>query len=705
MPLTHIASEHAARFAEFRLRNRHYDEKFVTPGAISDYEAQGWVIYKSNRTGVRMRKARSPAQILEDRFWCCLYRLGYSELNESRNFRIPVSPDIAKQIDVFGKDAETVVIAECKTAEEYKKKSIQKDLGEFDSNKKSIADAVRAHYGRDFKPKMIWLFVLDNIALTSADLVRARELNISIVTDREITYFEEISKALGPTARQQFKAEFLPGAEIPALGNKKIPAVKTRIGGKIVYNFSSKYSDIMPIAFVNHRDLRDPSSAPTYQRLVNPNRLKKIGQFLAGGGYFPNSILLNFRSKPRFDISQKSDNSDLQFGYLYLPDKYKSVKVIDGQHRLYGCAMLGEGERPPNLFFVAFEGINGSEEANLFATINKEQQKVQKRLLDELDGELKWDSENLSERIQAVSSRAIDLLNARFGSPFEDRVLSAGLDASDDRPLSLSAIRPVIISSGIIARASTKDNWIPGAYYAGRNGRMDNEATLHRLMDGLEWYFSRIREANEDRWEAKDGRVCNNFGVPGHIRLLGELIRHIERRDRVMMSEMTLQDIQSHLDSMLKPVLSLISSASPEQFDQLFNVKLGSGGVKQYYFALSQCVHQADPSFLPAGFEQWLSEIGVEEQEKADKDARWIQGQVHSIVVDKLRKVYGEKFFDRGISNKEIQVAAHKKRLDDDEEDRGGPEKYLDFLDLKKIVEQKENWQHFEGIFNIPLPG
>ena len=163
--LSNIASEPTARIAEFRVRNRRYEEKMVTPGAISDYEAQGWLIHRSLKTGVRMRKQRSGGQILEDRFWCCLYRLGYPELNEGRNFRIPVAGEVTKQIDVFAKDAETVVIAECKTSEDYRKKSLQKDLAEFQANKKPIADAIRAHYGRDFKPKIIWLFALDNMRL------------------------------------------------------------------------------------------------------------------------------------------------------------------------------------------------------------------------------------------------------------------------------------------------------------------------------------------------------------------------------------------------------------------------------------------------------------------------------------------------------------------------------------------------------------
>jgi DNA sulfur modification protein DndB len=77
---------------------------------------------------------------------------------------------------------------------------------------------------------------------------------------------------------------------------------------------------------------------------------------------------------------------------------------------------------------------------------------------------------------------------------------------------------------------------------------------------------------------------------------------------------------------------------------------------------------------------------------------------VHKHVVATLKSKYGNSFFDEGISSKEIQINAHKKRLEDDSGARGGPERYLDFLDLRKIIEQKDNWPFFESIFNIPLP-
>lgn len=267
-------------------------------------------------------------------------------------------------------------------------------------------------------------------------------------------------------------------------------------------------------------------------------------------------------------------------------------------------------------------------------------------------------------------------------------------------------VKKAIVSAGLIGRVSAHDVISPGGFFHGEKGALASTKTLDRLTDGLNWYFGIVRAAAPERWDAgREGRLCNNFGVPGFIRLLGELIRHIERRDNIWACELTLKALRENLQPLLEPVLIFLSSANEEGIERLFNVKLGSGGARQYYFALSQIINASIEEFQPAGFKEWKSDITNEEQEKADKDARWIQDKVHGFVVEKLREAYGEKFFDVGISSKEIKLKAHDKRMSESSPDEmGGPERYLDFLDLRKIVEQKENWPYFEASLSIPLP-
>lgn len=278
-----------SRRAEFARRNKVWDEETVEKPLKDIRESSGWQVVRENKSSLRMRKQKSFDEVLENRFWSTLYRFGYSELNLGRNFKIKLAKNndaTEKQIDVFAKDDETVIIAECKACEKPTKRSLLKDLNEFSGLMKPISDTLRKHYGDGYKPKIIWCFVTDNIRWSKEDEKRASEFNIQIIRELELMYFEEFSKKIGSAARFQFHAEYLANQKVPALSGRRVPAIKTKLGGKTAYLFSALAKDILRISFVNHRDLRDPSGAPSYQRLVKPSRLKQIGAFLDTDGFF-----------------------------------------------------------------------------------------------------------------------------------------------------------------------------------------------------------------------------------------------------------------------------------------------------------------------------------------------------------------------------------------------------------------------------------
>jgi hypothetical protein len=249
-----------------------------------------------------------------------LFKLGYPELSQGRFFTVLIERKGAnafrKQIDVFAKDEETVVVVECKSCEKMMRRSLQKDIEEFANLKGPIAQAVHKHYGRDFKPKIIWLFVTENIIWSKPDRDRAAGENIRIITERELRYYLQVAEHLGKAARFQFLAEFLKDQQIPELRNRIVPATRGKLGGKRFYCLVTRPRDLLKISFVNHRTLNDPEGVPTYQRLVSKSRIRSIGKFIKSGGYFPTNILLNFTRAVRFDQIGAEKISEACANYL-----------------------------------------------------------------------------------------------------------------------------------------------------------------------------------------------------------------------------------------------------------------------------------------------------------------------------------------------------------------------------------------------------
>jgi DNA sulfur modification protein DndB len=698
-----LVAETGARRAEFGRRNKIYDEETFEKPLRQAREAERWIVQRENKSTYRMRRPKGFDENLENRFWSILYRFGYPELNSGRKFKIVVGKGAdatEKQIDVFAKDDETVIVAECKACEFPTKRSLLKDINEFNGLKKGISDAIRSHYGSDFKPKIIWCFVTQNIRWSNEDLRRAREHNIHVIKDMELLYFEEFSKKIGTAARFQFHAEYLAGQKVPALSGRKVPAIKTKLGGKTAYLFSALTKDVLRIAFVNHRDLRDAASAPSYQRIVKPARLRQIGEFLDEKGFFPNTILLNFHKSPLFEQKAKDEDSGVAFGSLILPDQYKSCWVIDGQHRLYGTAFTSSEYKVP-LFFVGFDKVSASEEANIFVEINAKQATVPATLLSALDGEVKWDSDDPKERLSAIASRAVDLLNTSGGGPLEGKVVSPGITPGSSQPLNLRSLQQRITMSGLIGVVDSKG----GTILPGPCSASTSEQTLERVFRLLEMHFDAIRDCNPVRWEAgAASALCTNLGVGSHTRLLSELIRYISFRDHLQPSTYEVEEIYLIIKPLMNKLFDYIKNSEEQEFfDRFKSVVLGSTGYHQYFFKLFAILEADVPSLRPEGYDEYRAMTSRELIEAADRSLKWVQTVVPALIKEKLRERLGEDWFEQ-VVNREIQKACQNRRIDSAPEDKLPPEGYLDWIHYVDIVKHKEVREELKGALSIRLP-
>jgi len=233
-------------------RRKPFDEKSVSAETIPDHEAEGWQVDRKLKRVTKVKREKEIDERLENRFWMLLVKLGYPEVSDGRNFTVLIerrgAEPLRKQIDVFGKDDETVIVAECKASGKLTKRTLQKDIEEFANLKGPISSAVRKHYGFHVKLKIIWLFVTENIIWSAPDKQRALGENIRVITERELRYYAQVAEHLGKAARYQFLAEFLKDQQIPELGGKTVPAIKGKLGGKTFYCFVTTPRDLLKVA-------------------------------------------------------------------------------------------------------------------------------------------------------------------------------------------------------------------------------------------------------------------------------------------------------------------------------------------------------------------------------------------------------------------------------------------------------------------------
>ncbi|WP_225768704.1 DGQHR domain-containing protein [Inquilinus sp. Marseille-Q2685] len=699
----------AKRIAEYKRRRKPYIEQTFQLDEQEDALSQGWELVRENKASLRYRKIRDADEQLENEFWRLLYDFGYPKLSVGRNFNVLVSkkPDIelTKNIDVFAYDNETIIVAECIAYEKRTKQSLQNEINDLITNQRNIAQSLRSHFEGNFPQKIIWLIVTRNLEWSESDIKRAHDGNINILTEREIFYYKEIAKRIGHSARFQFHAEFLAKTKVAALDNVKVYAIRTRLGAHKVFTFFAPASKILPISFVNHRDLRDPSAAPSYQRLLQRPRLRQITDFVKSGGFFPNTIILNFKQKVQFDVVKSEDDDGVTSGILTLPNTYKSAWIIDGQHRIYGYSEL-EDDTPQSLLpFLAFENISISEETKLFSDINSKQKRVEKKLLDEITGEIKLESSDKREQIRAISSRAFDMMREDDDGPLGGKIAGVEVKQNEYSILTIPYLVDAVIQSGIMGRITQKDG--RNTYVHGSIYWTEPREAIDHLMIFLSEYLNLFRLANLDRWEAgKNGKFASNPGVAGLIRFAGDLISHLCLKRHVDTRSLHPKVLVEEIEEFAKPAISYFQTATDLEVEQRFQIPFGSGGPRIFQHRLRELVGKQFSDFEPPGFRDDLRKYDAERTDTADRWVRAVQEEVHRHVVEVLRREYGpgDDYLEKGIDNKEILKKAFDKRLDADGDDKKDMATYLDFLDLRKIVESQRNWSFFSDSLNIQLP-
>ncbi|MBE0705039.1 MAG: DGQHR domain-containing protein, partial [Afipia sp.] len=399
---------YVAKSSKFHSRN-------VDHSLVEGLLEEGWEEYGTPlKTKARLRKPKSHSVQFEDDIWCQLYRLGYRTLNIDETFCLPFGhePSDKKQIDVVAIDDDTVLLVECKSSEVSAKPPSYKT--EFEVLRLRL-DGYRKAIDQTFGPgrRIKYIFATRNIRISrdSVDIMRLVESGGFYYNDNTFDYVDSLQRSYRDAAHYQFLGLIMKGQII----NKEkieVPAIEGTMGNKTYYMFSLEPQTLLKIGFVLHRTRANETEMPTYQRLLVPSRLKGITKFIDGGGYFPNSAILNFNerdAKLEFQGQSRSKDSASRTGVLKIPNAFAIAYIIDGQHRIYGYAN-SKFKASNTIPVVAFKNLDPGDQLELFMQINENQKAVSPTLRITLEEDLYWNASRLDSRLKALRSSVIRAL-------------------------------------------------------------------------------------------------------------------------------------------------------------------------------------------------------------------------------------------------------------------------------------------------------
>ncbi|TET89614.1 MAG: DGQHR domain-containing protein [Methanomassiliicoccales archaeon] len=314
-----------------------------------------------------------------------LKTLGFKHVDGGEKFKLG-----GVQIDACGGFDDTLLIIDCHTTFEERRKSIRAKIIELRGIRETVRRGLKKRPPYQKYKKIKLILSTKNIIISNRDKKFASQApQVFLWTKDHIDYYRRLYEKIGEYARMELLGEI--GVKPQDLGRMKykVHALRTRLRNRTAYLFYADPEMLLRISYVARREVGRESY---YQRILKRERLNRIAQFLDDDkkqGYFANNIIISFRKKPRFSSHGRSGTPEgLQFGWLHFPKEYRSAWIVDGQHRLYGIANATKAKRKIKVPVLAFHNLPEPQQAELFLTINKEQRPVNPNLLWDLEGEI-----------------------------------------------------------------------------------------------------------------------------------------------------------------------------------------------------------------------------------------------------------------------------------------------------------------------------
>ncbi len=712
----------------YRAKKNLHQTKSVDRSLVDDYLDKGWEVDKELKTKTKLIKRKKHFHEFEDEVWCQFYELGYRYLNFDNTFVLPFSKDKkdTKQIDIIAIDDDTVFIIECKSSEKSKKAPSYKDEFDLlrlklDGFKKAIEQVLNK------KIRIKYIFATKNLRMgeDSDDLKRLRKTRSFYYNEDTYLYVQNLLKHYKNAARYQFLGLVFKNEKINDT-RIEIPAIEGDMGGKKYYMFSIEPKLLLKISFILHKAKFNNSELPSYQRLLNPKKRQTIGKFINDGGYFPNSIIINFsrenkKHKLEFKQSLNTRDSQSKHGVLYIPNTYAIAYIIDGQHRLYGYAGLSYASTN-TVPVVAFDNLDRTEQLKIFMDINEKQTKVSKSLIIALDEDMLWDDDFASNRLKALrSSIASELADG-------DGPLSGLINIGEER-----GRQGINISGDFIVRSLERSELLPKTK-GGKSNIYDNNTivasiyntanhdhqkemirTKGEIVKLINLCYQFVYKNFHSLFIKREYFIVSSRGIYAFILLIGRLNAHLINLTVQSSAKERFEAILPYLRVLLN-TLNSDTELENEKQEQL--TIQGATADKSWIVFLESIVNTQFPDFKPKDLIDWQERKNDDLQETGRTYGVSIERHIKETIIKTLKALYGNNW-DLDIGNN-IKTECSKRaneeiqRIYQETKDRPKIEwtEMFNITDYKTIISKhwaksenlkESNLQSFQQVFAIDL--
>lgn len=687
--------------SELKLRKSQFTTTSILnrPEQVEEYLKEGWEVDREFKTKIRLKRQKDHTACFKDKIWYLFACLGFDNINKNTKIDIPYDKKDLSQVetfDILAKDSESIILIKCESSERNKKSNFKVTLESIKNNIGEVRKSLKKLFP-DSQLKFKFILATENYALSEEDKVILDKIKGVNFDEDMIEYYLKMFSQIGLAARYQLLGSLFYDQEIPEMDNR-VPAIRGKMGGHTYYSFSIEPEKLLKIAYVLHRNKANTNMMPTYQRIIQKSRLESIHKFIEEDkGYFPNSIIISLDSgkkrKLEFQESTNIDSTIADIGMLYLPKKYRSAYIIDGQHRLYGYAN-SKYKTTNTIPVVAFLDLERTEQVKLFMQINENQKAVSKNLRNTLNADLLWTSENYLEQMTALRSRLAIFLGEDRNSALYGKI-SIG---EDKRIITTQQIDNALKKSGFLGKVSKTKVESYSIFYTG-----NLELAYEKLCRFFILAFDFFKQRLEEQWENPDSIIVINKGIYSIIAILSDLVEYLANNNELS-ERNTADSIFDKVKIYLEPIILFYQDIDDETVNSLKSA-YGTGGDAKYWRTLQIKVRERFPEFNPEGLDEHINKEEKAYNTRAFEIVREIETFFKKDFKEKLQDHYGNNWFKKGVPpqiGEEAAKLAYNKNLEiENEEDEWDEWDCMHIIAYRAIA--IKNWKEiFEPIYTRP---